>query len=91
VVYGTWGRENAAVDGPILEGYAAFLKDYGDQIKKDRLVTGVGEKFTAGRLLGEARGLRHLQGGSVPSNVRRILVMQYNKKLRKNRLTLDDA
>lgn len=82
----TWGFSKKAVDNSMVRGFGEFVAAH-PTADLDRLAALVSQKFTSDRLLGFARGLIELSGGSsFSSQICRVLVERYNVGLRKGKL-----
>jgi hypothetical protein len=81
VIRDTWGGDPAAVAGPVIRGYAAFICEFSDQIDWTRLRDLMAKKFTPGRLVIAAKAAKEaLQCNSLQAMVS-ILLRTYNKGL----------
>lgn len=82
-IKGTWGDEDAsAVDGPIIEGFAALIAEHRGHLDWKHLREKVARSYTPGRLLGQAKADREIQGGNTADGVRRMLLKSYNHGIR---------
>lgn len=87
VVTEAWGYRNEAVDSRILQGVGALFNRFGDLIEKAALVKKLAE-YPAGAsgVIGNARGLKQFQGGTVVHCVAETIHGAYNARRRKNLL-----
>lgn len=77
-----WGKDRAAVDGRVFEGIGMLFARYGDLIDQQELVDRLSRSGTPGQLIGKARGLRELIGGTLTSALAEIVVEMYNSRRR---------
>lgn len=84
----SWGKTAAAMNGQVLHGLGLVVRRYGSGIDHDDLEKKLGP-YPGGpaRLLGAARGLRDLRGGSVANCVAAVIVATYNKGRRTTGVT----
>jgi uncharacterized protein YjhX (UPF0386 family) len=82
----SWGSDQAGVKAEILRGLAAVIKTYGGMVDQGKLVREL-SNYSGGprRLLGAARGLKDLRGGSVVDSMAETIVAMLNKG-KQNRL-----
>lgn len=82
-----WGKTCGAVNANVIQGLALVLRKHGAQIDVDDLLKKL-SPYSGGptALLGRARGLRDLRGGTVPNCVAAIVVDVYNKGRRSTKL-----
>lgn len=75
-----WGKTANAVNGQIIHGLGLVVRRYGTKIDHDELLKKLAP-FPGGPagLLGRARGLRDIRGGSVANCVAAVIVDTYNK------------
>ncbi|MBX3583581.1 MAG: ParB N-terminal domain-containing protein [Rhizobiaceae bacterium] len=85
-IKGTWSDDCHAVDGPIIEGFAALIGEHRGHLDFKRLREQTAKKFTPGRLIGNAKGEREITGGSLGHCVSRVLIRQYDQGLRNGKL-----
>lgn len=85
-IKGTWKDDCHAVDGPIIEGFAALIAEHRGHLDWKRLREQTAKKFTPGRLLGHAKSEREISGGTLGKSVRSVLIRQYNYGLRIGKL-----
>lgn len=80
-----WGHCREAVDGSILHGLGMAIMRYGNAIDYDSLISKLA-KYPVGPagIIGRARGLRDLHGGTLPNAVAEVIVGVYNQNRRKN-------
>lgn len=80
-----WGREPVAVQNPILQGVAQLYGRYGNAVDTPKLVREMQD--TQPRVLvGRAKTLKDVQGGTVPAALAKILVSLHNNRRRANLL-----
>lgn len=87
VVTGAWGRNPDALDGHIIGGVGQVVGRYGDQLDLAALTRKL-SKREAGplALLGDAKGLRRLRGGTLDRSIAAIVVDTYNRGRRSGQL-----
>lgn len=85
-IKGTWNNDFHAVDGPIIEGFAALIAEHRGHLDWKRLREQVSKKFTPGRLIGHAKSDRELHGGTLGKAVCRVLIRTYDQGLRTGKL-----
>ncbi|MFC9973599.1 DUF6551 family protein [Spirillospora sp. NPDC127200] len=87
LVTAAWGHRPEAVNGQVLQGVGAVVRRYGDALQMADLVKKL-SSYPGGPsgLLGDARGLRGYQGGSVANCVSEVVVKRYNERRRTHRL-----
>jgi len=75
-----WGHDAAAADGRIVEGIGRVYARYGSAVVVEELTERL-TKYPAGSmgLLGKARGLKELVGGSLQGAIAELVVETYNK------------
>ena len=93
IIQATWGLDPNAVTAHILRGYGEFMSEHGRKATWQRLKDNIAKKFTPGQLVATARTAREVNGGSIPSNIKRVLVVQYNRGLanHKHLVSADDV
>ena len=79
-----WGRIPDALEGKLVEGVASVLNTYNGEIDYGVLRKKLA-KYPGGAsgILGDAKGLRRIRGGSLASNIAETLVETYNRGRRK--------
>lgn len=85
IAHQCWGGEQQSVQAGILDGLALFVKKFrgeGKNFDDKRLVLKVSQRYTGSSLIGSARAARETFGGSIASNVARVMAQAYNKKIR---------
>lgn len=92
VITSAWGTVPQATDGHLVQGVGILFLRHGEEIIKADLIRKL-SKFPGGpgALLGQARGLRELRGGTVSSSVAAGIVDIYNRGRRSRRLQLVDT
>lgn len=75
-----WGHDSAAADGRLVEGVGLVYLRYGTTIETAELVERLAKSGTPSRLIGKARDLRDIIGGTVPKAVAEIVVELYNAR-----------
>lgn len=89
-IHATWKMDRDAVNGSIIQGYAALIAEHGKALDSKRLVDKIGKKFTAANLLAAAKGNRNAMGGTMPFNVLFVVALAYNHGIRTgSRIELD--
>jgi len=87
IVTQAWGHRSESVAGHILQGVGQVVARYRDLLQiadlTKRLSTYPGGPTG---LIGDARGLRGYQGGSVANNLSEVIVKRYNERRRAHRL-----
>jgi hypothetical protein len=86
VIQATWGWDPAAVVGPIIQGYGAFLTLYAAKVDFKRLRECMAKRYSPGKLQGSAKSAREVSGGTHSDAIRRIITATYNRGLRKHQL-----
>lgn len=83
----SWGHRPEAVNGQVLQGVGAVIRRYGDAVQIPELAKRLAS-YPGGPigLLGDARGLRGYQGGSVANCISEVVVKRYNERRRSHRL-----
>lgn len=78
-----WGNDPAGAAGALIEGLGLFHLRYGQQVNMGDLV-GRLKKYAGGpgALIGKARGLRDMRGGTMPKAVGEIVYETYNARRR---------
>ena len=79
-----WGTSRDAVQGPVVLGMSKFVELSAGKMNRSRMKGHIVKVLTPGRLLGRARALRETMGGTVADAVARILVVEYNKGLKRD-------
>lgn len=75
-----WGHTTDACDGNVLVGIGMVLERYTEQVDQSVLVHKLAKRpGGAPALIGDARGLRKLEGGSTARSVARLIVTTYNR------------
>lgn len=77
-----WGKDRSGADGRIFEGIGMLFARYGDLLDQQDLVDRLSRSGTPGQLIGKARGLRELIGGTLTSALAEIVVEMYNARRR---------
>lgn len=85
VVTEAWGRDSGAVDRTILAGLGQLIGRYGETADRKRIVA-VLRNTTPASLLGRARALKDIQGGTAASALAKIVASEHNKNKRTNLL-----
>jgi hypothetical protein len=85
VLMNTW-RDNTALTAPLLRGYAAVLSEFRDRIDIARLQQVVSKQYSPLRLLGAAKTAREMNGGTIATNLSKLLVANYNRGARGKKL-----
>jgi hypothetical protein len=75
-----WGHDRSGVHQFIVGGLGSVFARYGAEIDSGGLIDRLA-KFPGGaaNLVGKARGLRELRGGTGPAAVAELVVMEYNR------------
>lgn len=82
-----WGYKAEAVSGSVIQGIGAVFVRFGEQIDLPSLVKKLSEfPNGASGLLGNARGIRQFQGGTVANCVAQTVVTAYNTRRRSGAL-----
>lgn len=85
IITAAWDRDGASAQGHILEGVAQVLGRFGSQVDVEKLVAEMSDTRPA-VLIGKAKALKDVQGGTVPGALAKILVNAHNKRRRTNLL-----
>lgn len=82
-VTSAWGHKAEAANGEVLFGIGSVFGRYGEDVDRPVLVKKL-TGYQAGPLglLGDARGLRQFQGGTVANSVSEVVVRLYNRNRR---------
>jgi len=82
-----WGRESSNFEGQVIEGLGLLLTRYGPKVEGNGLV-GKLAKVGGGAagLIGKARGMRDLRGGTVAYCIAGLVVERYNRGRRSGKL-----
>lgn len=75
-----WGHDSAAADGRLVEGIGLVYLRYGITVESADLVERLAKSGTPSRLIGKARDLRDLIGGTVTKSLAEIVVELYNAR-----------
>jgi hypothetical protein len=75
-----WGHDPAAVDGRLVEGLGLVYVRYGTTVEVAEMVDRLAKSGTPSRLIGKARDLRDLIGGTVTKALAEIVVELYNAR-----------
>lgn len=78
-----WDRKSA--DAPIVLGVGQLYARFGGEVDDVKLVAEMRDT-RPGTLIGKAKALRDIQGGTVPAAVAKVLVGMHNKRRRTNLL-----
>lgn len=75
-----WGPETSNFDGDAIEGIGMVLTRYGSKIDPDGLVATLAKiGGGAAGLIGKARGLKDIRGGTVARCIANLVVDRYNR------------
>ena len=85
ILTAAWEHDTTSVQGAMLEGVAQVLGRFGSQADVEKLVAEMSDTRPA-VLIGKAKALRDVQGGTVPGALAKILVNAHNKRRRTNLL-----
>jgi hypothetical protein len=80
-----WEHDTTSVRGPVLMGVAQLFARFGATVDTKKLVAEM-QDTRPGVLVGKAKVLRDVQGGTVSGALAKILVGMHNKKRRANLL-----
>jgi hypothetical protein len=83
VLRNTWSGDAAAVASPLIKGYATFICEFSGDIDYARLRDCMAKKFTPGKALIAARGLKDSQRITLTAAIVYLLLTTYNKGCRK--------
>lgn len=87
IVSSAWGSSSTALNGSILEGVGRVLLRYNGKTDINDLAKKLGPIHGgAAGLLGDARAMRDIRGGSLASAVAGVVVSTYNKGRRSGKL-----
>lgn len=85
-----WGEDQNAYTGPIIQGFGAFIAEFGKHPDQkhfwSRLRERVAKSGSPGALVGRARTIKETMGGTMASAFKQQLVVIYNTGLRKGKL-----
>ncbi len=85
VVTEAWGHEPSATAAPVLEAIAQLFGRFGSAVDGEKLIREL-QDTQPRRLIGQAKSLKDLQGGTVPAALAKILVGMHNRRRRTNLL-----
>jgi len=82
-----WGRESSNFEGQVIEGLGLALTRYGSKVDQSGIVSKL-SKIGGGAagLIGKARGMRDLRGGTVAYCIAGLIVERYNRGRRAGKL-----
>jgi hypothetical protein len=81
VIVNAWGATQLSANRSVVAGFGKIFIRYGNDIDgKDMTIRMAGFKGGAQGLLGKARGLRELRGGTVPDALAERVVEEYNRR-----------
>lgn len=87
VITQAWGTDRNGLDGQIIAGLGTVLLRYGGEVELSVLARKLAKRDGGPlALIGKARGLRNLRGGTVSSAMAEIIVGEYNSGRRSGRL-----
>jgi hypothetical protein len=79
ILLAAFGRSRDAFQGPIMQGLALVLANYGpDELDRDHLVSQL-TKLPVRQIRARAAGLREMHKGAEPRLIGAVIVDQYNK------------
>lgn len=81
VIRDTWGGDSTAVSASILRGYGTFLCEFADYVDWSRLRDVMAKKYTPGKLMIDAKGVKELLKCTNTEATVRIILKTYNKGL----------
>jgi hypothetical protein len=85
LISAAWEHDTASVQGPMLLAVAQLLGRFGPSIDTKKLIAEM-QATRPGVLIGKAKTLRDVQGGTVAAALAKILAGMHNKKRRSNLL-----
>ena len=85
IITNAWEWDRKSVDSPVLLGVGQLFARFGNQVDEVKLLKEMRET-RPGTLIGKAKALRDVQGGTVPAAFAKVLVGMHNKKRRTNLL-----
>lgn len=85
IITEAWEWDRKSVDSPILLGVGQVFARFGTQVDEVKLLKELRDT-RPGTLIGKAKALRDVQGGTVPAALAKVLVGMHNKKRRTNLL-----
>lgn len=80
VLRDTWSGDASAVTSPLIRGYAAFICEFSGELDFNRLRTCMAKRFTPGKLLIDAKGVRDALHIPTASAVVHLLLETYNTR-----------
>lgn len=80
-----WGTDWRAANGQILMGVAQLFGRFDGAVNVDKLVKEM-QTITPPSLIGTAKAMQSLQGGTLPAAIAKVLVGRHNNRLRINLL-----
>jgi len=84
VLQATWGVDKNASAASLIRGYGEFLSEFGRKVSWQRLHESVSKRYTPGRFIGAAKTHREMNGGSLHSAIRELLIACYNRGLKQS-------
>lgn len=85
ILTAAWGHDGKAVQGHLMLAVAQLLGRFGGSVDTKKLVSEM-QSTRPGVLIGKAKVLRDVQGGTVPAALAKILAGMHNSKRRTNLL-----
>lgn len=85
-IIATWEGDKGAFEGPLIDGFGAFIGSHRGHLDWKRLREKTGNTYTPGRLLAQAKADKETLGGRIADGVRRVLARNYNAGLRTGKL-----
>lgn len=87
VITQAWGQDRDGLDGRVITGIGTVLLRYGGEVELGVLARKLAKRHGGPLvLIGDARGLSDLRGGTVSRAMAEIIVGEYNRGRRSNRL-----
>lgn len=80
-----WGHAREGVHQTLLQGFAQLYGRYGDAVETGKLVADL-QKNSPQELLGRAKQIQHMQGGTSQAAFAKVLVGLHNNRKRTNLL-----
>jgi len=80
-----WGGDPSATSAALLRGFGSFVCEFSEHMDKGRLREVVAKKYTPGKLVIDAKGVKELMHINSTEAVMHILLRLYNKGLHQSR------
>lgn len=85
IINEAWGKKRAAYDGLIIKGVGKLVLRHPD-IDVKRVVSRLAQSGSPEAIIGQAKSVKEVLGGDLPTAVAELVIAAYNKGLRTNQL-----